>query len=355
MSPPRFLRQCSSGTPATLVERISLASLVYWKNWQADNADWGLQPSGWRGPAIVERYGGLHKSVRPRLYSCAGRARGATAASRVPRQPGESSSMSEASARVCRSSTVSSEPPACAQRDGGKQSSSSSLARAHQCRRPAQECAGPRLCLRSRRRARSATAASRVPRQSGEGSPCRGQRRSARAVDCVFGAAGVRAARRRQAESLVSLARAHQVEASARVRGSSTVSSEPPACAQRDGGKQGFSPDSESSPRSGLRGKDSSAHICALELLLLYCCSPSNSVCTSSFAARLRSSRPNTSSSLVLMFIGMSGPGARTAPGGLLQYRKPLMGIAPYRALFYIRPVYSCSRNCTRKVAAERA
>ena len=198
MSPPRFLRQCRSGTPATLVERISLASLVYWKNWQADNADWGLQPSGWRGPAIVERYGGWHKSVRPRLYSCAERARGATAASRVPRQPGESSSMSEASARVRRSSTVSSEPPACALRDGGKQSSSS-VRRGLTMSRPAQECAGSRLCLRSCRRARSATAASRVPRQSGEGSSGRGQRKSTRVLDYVFGAAGVRAARRRQA------------------------------------------------------------------------------------------------------------------------------------------------------------
>jgi len=122
-----------------------------------------------------------------------------------------------------------------------------SLARAHQCQRPAQECAGPRLCLRSRRRARSATAASRVPRQAWrELINVGGQRKSAQVLDCVFGAAGVRAARRRQAEFLVSPARAHHVEASARVRGQLTVSSELPACAQRDGGKQ--------SPSSVWRG-----------------------------------------------------------------------------------------------------
>ena len=66
--------------------------------------------------------------------------------------------------------------------------------------RPAQERVGPRLGLWSRRRTRSATAASRAPRQSGESSPCRGQRESARDLGRVFGAAGALAARQRQAE-----------------------------------------------------------------------------------------------------------------------------------------------------------
>jgi len=102
--------------------------------------------------------------------------------------------------------------------------------------RPAQERVGPRLGLWSRRRTRSATAASRAPRQSGAGA-LRGARRSATAASRVV-AASARALRgaRRSAT-----AASRVVEASARARGPSAGSLEPPAHAQCDGGKQGSS------------------------------------------------------------------------------------------------------------------
>ena len=93
------------------------------------------------GPAAQRLARARHRGAR----------RSATAASRVV----------EASARARGPSAGSLEPPAHAQCDGGKQGSSS-IGRELAMSRPARECAGPRPCLRSRWRARSATATSRV-------------------------------------------------------------------------------------------------------------------------------------------------------------------------------------------------
>ena len=113
------------------------------------------------GPAAQRLARARHRRARRRVARVSaastvsgalrGARRSATAASRVV----------EASARARGPSAGSLEPPAHAQCDGGKQGSSS-IGRELAMSRPARECAGPRPCLRSRWRARSATATSRV-------------------------------------------------------------------------------------------------------------------------------------------------------------------------------------------------